>query len=172
MTLPDEAIYLEADPARLTQVFGNLLCNAAKYTEPGGHIWLTAKREGPQIIVTVKDTGIGILAEMLPRIFEMFVQADHSLDRAQGGLGIGLTLVSALVKMHGGTIEARSEGVGKGSEFIVHLPVVVEVNALKPENRAGRKSSAEPAVTPTDRRRQSRYRRKPGDAAATLWPPS
>ncbi len=133
VSLPAESVWLEADPARLAQVFANLLNNAAKYTEPGGHIWLTAQREGNEAVVRVKDTGIGILAEMLPRIFDLFTQADRSLDRAQGGLGIGLTLVRSLVQMHEGTVTAVSEGFGKGSEFVVRLPVVPEVGGLKPE---------------------------------------
>jgi PAS domain S-box-containing protein len=132
VSLPSEAVWLEADPARLTQVLANLLNNAAKYTEPGGHVQLSAERQGSEVIVRVRDTGIGILPEMLPRIFESFVQADRSIDRAQGGLGIGLTLAKSLVEMHGGKIEARSPGVGKGSEFVVRLPVVAEVKPLEP----------------------------------------
>ncbi len=112
-------------------MLGNLLNNAAKYTEPCGHIWLTAEREGPEVILRVKDTGIGILPEMLPRIFDLFVQADRSLDRAQGGLGIGLTLVKRLVQLHEGKIEAHSPGVGKGSEFVVRMLAVSEVTPIK-----------------------------------------
>ena len=134
VTIPEEAIWLDADPARLQQVFGNLLINAAKYTEPGGHIWLTARREGPKVIARVRDTGIGILPEMLPRIFLPFVQADRALDRSQGGLGIGLTVAKRLVEMHGGNIEAHSLGVGQGTEFVVCLPAVSEVTPLKPED--------------------------------------
>ena len=96
-------------------MFSNLLNNTAKYTERGGHIWLTAEREGEHVVVPVRDTGIGIAADQLPRIFEMFSQVDGSLERSQGGLGIGLTLVKRLVEMHGGSIEARSEGLGKGA---------------------------------------------------------
>ncbi len=138
VSLPAESIWLEADPARMEQVLGNLLCNAAKYTEPGGRIWLTAERQGPEVIIRIKDTGIGILPEMLPHIFDIFVQADRALDRAQGGLGIGLTLVKALVEMHEGKVEAHSPGVGKGAEFIVRLPVVAEVAPVKPEERPAR----------------------------------
>jgi PAS domain S-box-containing protein len=130
---PPENIWLEADPARLEQVFANLLNNAAKYTEPGGHIWLTVEPEGTEVVVRVKDTGIGIVEEMLPRIFDLFIQADRSLDRSQGGLGIGLTLVRNLVQTHEGTVTASSEGIGKGSEFVVRLPVVSEVAGLKEE---------------------------------------
>jgi PAS domain S-box-containing protein len=132
VSLPTEAVWLEADPARLTQVLANLLTNAAKYTEPGGRIHLSAEREGSDVVIRVRDTGIGILPEMLPRIFESFVQGDRSIDRAQGGLGIGLTLAKSLVELHGGRIEAHSPGVGKGSEFVVRLPVDSEVKPLEP----------------------------------------
>ncbi len=125
ITLPPEPILLEADPARLTQVLLNLLNNAAKYTDPGGRIWLTTERKDDGVLIRVKDTGIGIAADMLPRIFEMFTQADRSLERSQGGLGIGLMLAKRLVEMHGGTLHAHSEGAGKGSEFVVRLPLVV-----------------------------------------------
>jgi CheY-like chemotaxis protein len=121
--IPPEPILLDVDPTRLAQVLMNLLNNAAKYMEQGGRIRLSARREGHLLVIEVKDTGIGIPAEMLPRIFEMFTQVDRSLDRARGGLGIGLTLVQRLVELHGGTVEARSDGPGNGSEFIVRLPV-------------------------------------------------
>ena len=134
VTLPPEAIWLEADAARLEQVVGNLLTNAAKYTEPGGRISVTAVREGSDVILRIKDTGIGILPEMLPRIFDLFVQADRSLERAEGGLGIGLTLVKSLVQLHQGTIEASSPGVGQGSEFVIRLQAVSEVTAMQPES--------------------------------------
>jgi PAS domain S-box-containing protein len=133
VSLPAESVWLEVDPARMEQVISNLLNNAAKYTEPCGHIWLTAERLGPETIVHVKDSGIGILPEVLPRVFDLFVQADRALDRAQGGLGIGLTLVKALIEMHEGKVEAHSPGVGKGAEFILRLPVVPEVVPIKPE---------------------------------------
>jgi CheY-like chemotaxis protein len=109
---------------RLAQVFSNLLNNAAKYTERGGRITLTVKRQGDGAEVSVRDTGIGIPPHMLPKLFEIFTQVDRSLGRSQGGLGIGLSLVKGLVEMHDGTIEARSEGPGRGSEFIARLPVV------------------------------------------------
>jgi PAS domain S-box-containing protein len=124
LTLPPEPIHLDADPIRLAQVFSNLLTNAAKYTEKGGHIWLTAERQGSELVVSVRDTGIGIAAEHLPRLFEMFSQLAPALERSQGGLGIGLALVRGLVELHGGRVEVRSAGLGKGSEFIVHLPMV------------------------------------------------
>src|SRR5581483_4983083 len=123
-----EPVYLEADQTRLAQVLLNLLNNAAKYTEQGGRIWLTAKRDTESLVIRVEDTGIGIPQEMLPRIFEMFTQVDRSLERSRGGLGIGLTLVQSLVELHGGTIKAHSDGPGKGSKFVVQLPVAGEVN--------------------------------------------
>jgi CheY-like chemotaxis protein len=104
-------------------VFVNLLTNAAKYTEEGGHIWLTLQQEGEEAVLLVRDTGVGIAPEVLPRIFELFTQAERSLDRAQGGLGIGLALVQRLVEMHGGTVAVTS-ALGEGSEFVVRLPVV------------------------------------------------
>jgi PAS domain S-box-containing protein len=126
VSLPAGPIVLDADPARLSQVFSNLLNNACKYTEGGGHVWLSATRQGDEVRVSVKDTGLGIPAEMLGGIFEFFSQLDGSLERSQGGLGIGLTLASRLVEMHGGTIQAHSEGPGRGSEFVVHLPIAAE----------------------------------------------
>jgi two-component system CheB/CheR fusion protein len=122
VALPGLPVSLEGDSTRLEQVISNLLNNAAKYTEPGGRIWLTAAREGTGVALRVKDTGIGLAPDMIPKIFDLFVQADRSLDRAQGGLGIGLTLVNRLVEMHGGRVEAHSPGPGKGSEFVVYLP--------------------------------------------------
>ena len=124
VSLPPQPIHLDADAVRLTQVFLNLLNNAAKYTKRGGHIWLTARREGSDAIVSVRDNGIGIPGDMLPRIFDMFTQVDRSLEQSQGGLGIGLTLVRRLVDLHDGTIEARSDGPDQGSEFVVRLPLI------------------------------------------------
>jgi len=126
--LPTQPTYLEADPVRLAQVFSNLLGNAAKYTEKAGHIWLTAELLDGQVVVSVRDTGIGIDAGHLPHIFEMFSQAAPALDRSQGGLGVGLALVRGLVTLHDGTIEAYSQGPGAGSEFVVRLPVVDSLN--------------------------------------------
>lgn len=128
--LPDRPIYLNADPIRLTQVFSNLLGNSFKYTEPGNEIWLTAQERDDEILISVKDNGIGIAPDMLSKIFDMFAQIDESLERSQGGLGIGLTLVRRLVVMHHGTVSAFSEGEGKGSEFIVRLPILKEHQCL------------------------------------------
>ena len=128
VTLPKQEIMVDADMTRLAQVVLNLLNNAAKYSDRGGHIQLNVEREGGDAVVTVKDTGIGIAADQLPRVFRMFTQVDRSLERSQGGLGIGLTLVKRLVDLHGGVVEARSAGLGKGSEFVVRLPIVVETS--------------------------------------------
>ena len=132
VTLPPEPAYVNGDSVRLAQAFMNLLANAAKYTERGGRIWMTAEREDGEVIVRVKDTGVGIPPEKLPRLFEMFYQVDRSLERSQGGLGIGLSLVRRLVELHGGRVNAHSVGVGKGSEFTVRLPVLTEES--KPPN--------------------------------------
>ncbi len=126
VTMPGEPIFLDADATRLEQVFGNLLNNACKYSGDGCHIALSAERAGGEVIVRVADDGAGIAPEILPRIFDLFVQSTRSLDRAHGGLGIGLTLVRRLVDLHGGSIEARSEGLGHGAEFIVRLPILAQ----------------------------------------------
>jgi PAS domain S-box-containing protein len=123
VSLPEKPVIIEADPTRLSQVLLNLLNNAAKYTEPHGKIWVSAKVQGDQLAISVRDTGVGIPSEMLPNIFEMFAQVDRSLERSQGGLGIGLSLVRGLVRLHGGTVTARSEGPGRGSEFVIRLPL-------------------------------------------------
>ena len=142
VTLPKQPLIVDADMTRLAQVFLNLLNNAARYSDRGARIQLNVELQGSDAVVTVSDTGSGIAADQLPRIFEMFTQVDKSLEKSQGGLGIGLTLVKRLVEMHGGSVEAKSEGLGKGSEFVVRLPVVVE--ALKPQAPG---VEDEPAVT-------------------------
>src|SRR5712671_5480608 len=123
VSVPSESLILDADPVRLTQVLANLLNNAAKYTGPGGRISLGARREGSRVVMSVRDTGTGIAPAMLPKVFDLFTQLDRTYSRTQGGLGIGLTLVKRLVEMHGGEVEAYSEGEGQGSEFVVRLPV-------------------------------------------------
>ena len=143
VSVPPVPIYLEADLTRLAQVFSNLLNNAAKYTEKGGHIRLTAERQDDEAVVKVTDTGMGIPPAMLPKVFDMFTQVDRTLERSQGGLGIGLTLVWRLVDMHGGRVSVSSEGLGRGSEFVVRLPVLVE----KPLSLAPEPALAEPAPT-------------------------
>jgi PAS domain S-box-containing protein len=144
VSLPPEAIYLHADPVRITQVFANLLTNARKYTEPGGRIWLTAVRQSRDVVVNVKDTGVGIPPDKLGSVFEMFAQIDRSLERSQGGLGIGLSLVKRLVEMHGGSVEAYSAGLGRGSEFVVRLPALIDKSE-------GKTPTAEQTLTTTNR---------------------
>jgi PAS domain S-box-containing protein len=122
--LPDEPVYLNADRARLAQVFGNLLNNSCKYTRPNGTIRLSARRVDDSVMITVQDNGAGIPPDKIGSIFDMFTQVNRNSEQSQGGLGIGLTLVKRLVEMHRGSIEARSEGEGRGSEFIVRLPVI------------------------------------------------
>ena len=132
VSIPDRDITVDVDPHRLAQVVANLLNNAAKYTPQDGSVALTAEQAGKDLILSVKDTGVGIRADMLDRIFEMFAQADPPAEMGQAGLGIGLTLVKRLVELHAGTIEAHSGGYGGGSEFVVRLPVVVEAPELQP----------------------------------------
>lgn len=135
ISVPKESLLLDADPVRLTQVVGNLLTNAAKYTDSRGQIEVVVERDGDQAVLTIRDTGIGIAPDMLSQIFELFVQADHASSKSQGGLGIGLTLVKNLVEMHGGGITAYSRGLGQGSEFTVRLPLLSqkpEASEVKP----------------------------------------
>jgi PAS domain S-box-containing protein len=133
LTLPPEPIWLNGDPVRVVQVVGNLLSNASKFTENGGRIWLTVAVRGGEAEVRVRDNGVGIAANELPFIFDMFMQADAALVRSSTGLGIGLALVKNLVEMHGGTVEAHSAGVGHGSEFVVRLPVTHEAAQSQPK---------------------------------------
>jgi two-component system, chemotaxis family, CheB/CheR fusion protein len=141
LAVPD-GITLDADPGRLEQVIVNLLANAAKYTPPGGHIDLRAEVQGDEVAIAVSDTGVGIAPSMLPHVFDTFAQADRSLDRAQGGLGLGLALVRTLIELHGGRAEARSHGLGKGAEFLLHLP-------LAPASDVVPSDQAPPPVAPT-----------------------
>ncbi len=147
--MPAQPVAIEGDLTRLAQVFSNLLINAAKYTPPGGRIGLVIELHADEVAVTVTDTGIGIGAGQMPHVFEMFGQAASALDRSQGGLGIGLSLARGLVEMHGGRIEAHSEGVGKGSEFIVRLPVE---RPVAPAGSSGATSDAVPAPPAGPRR--------------------
>jgi signal transduction histidine kinase/CheY-like chemotaxis protein len=148
VTLPPEPVFLDADLSRLAQVFSNLLNNAAKYTERAGHIRLTAERQESEVVVKVRDDGIGISGDVLPRIFDIFTQGDRSLERAQGGLGIGLSIVRGVVELHGGSVVAHSAGPGQGSEFTVRLPVLLaptgEIQAAE--------GDGEPAAVPPHRR--------------------
>ena len=142
LSLPPEPVCLDADLTRLAQVFGNLLTNSAKYTRHGGHIRLAAERRGREIFVSVRDDGIGIPAESLRSIFDMFSQVDRSIERSTGGLGIGLALVKGLVEMHGGTVTAESAGVGQGSTFTVRLPAL----ELHPEEMTEELPRGEPSA--------------------------
>jgi CheY-like chemotaxis protein/two-component sensor histidine kinase len=143
VTLPQEPIYLDADPTRLAQIVGNLLNNACKFSDRGGHIWLTVERTEASVAIRVRDDGIGIAADERSRIFDMFTQGDTALERAMTGLGIGLTLVNTLTQMHGGTVDVASAGIGQGSEFIVRLPIMVGEIATVPAHAMPR----EPALT-------------------------
>ena len=144
--LPPQPIFVNADPTRLAQVVGNLLTNACKFTDKGGRIRLSVEREGEQVVIRVRDNGIGIAADQLDHIFDMFMQVDRSLERSTGGLGVGLTLVKSLVEMHGGTVEARSAGIGRGSEFVVRLPNLAETPKPQP-----RPTVCEPTSTTSHR---------------------
>ncbi len=137
VSLPDELVALDADPLRLAQAITNLLTNAAKYSESGGQIDLTVRREGAEVVLSVRDTGVGIAPEMLPRIFDLFMQESRSSDQSQGGMGVGLALVKSLVEMQGGGVQVRSEGPGRGSEFLVRLPAPAVEAA--PVSKGGRK---------------------------------
>ena len=144
--VPRVGLAWEGDPVRLAQVLANLLTNAARYTPRGGRIALSAQRDADQISISVSDNGVGIAPDMLPRIFELFVQGQRSLDRAEGGLGLGLTLAKSLVTLHGGTIGAASDGLGKGTTFTIRLP------APSPAVVAGKRR---PAPPPAGRRRRA-----------------
>jgi PAS domain S-box-containing protein len=141
VTMPEGSVFLKGDLVRIAQAISNLLNNAAKYTESGGHIWLTAECRGREVVITVRDSGIGISPEMLPHVFDMFRQAENS-SGTKGGLGIGLTLAKRLIKMHHGSIHVESKGHGKGSSFAVHLPIVVDETAEQ-----AKKKQAEPAAS-------------------------
>ena len=131
LSVPRHGFRVVADPARLAQVFFNLLHNAAKYTDPGGHLTVVARREGHEVLLSVRDDGVGIAPELQPRVFETFFQARQDVDRAKGGLGLGLALVKSLSELHGGKVEVESPGVGKGSTFTVRLPPAVDTAAVE-----------------------------------------
>ncbi|MFL5425954.1 MAG: response regulator [Myxococcales bacterium] len=144
VSVPVGALFVDGDVVRLAQVIGNLLHNAAKYTDPGGHIELAGAIDGADVTIRVHDDGQGIPADRLPAMFELFVQGDQPPDRSQGGLGVGLALVRSLVQLHGGRIDARSEGPGCGSEFVIRLPAVPERQARRPERRAASPQGQKP----------------------------
>jgi signal transduction histidine kinase len=156
LDLPNEPLLVEADAVRLAQVFSNLLNNAVRYTDPGGRIGIAARRDDGAVAVSVSDTGIGIAADALPRVFDMFVQANARDSRAQTGLGIGLTLVRSLAEMHGGSVTARSAGAGRGSEFVVRLPLARNDARPAPADAdAGRKIAGVPRVMVVDDNRDA-----------------
>ena len=152
--IPGHALYVHGDGVRITQAISNLLNNACKFSPRGGHIRFSVRIENQHAVVSIRDTGIGIAAEQLPRIFDMFNQVDSRLERTQGGLGIGLNLVKRLVEMHGGRVEARSEGVGRGSEFVVHFPLLVETaadaKASQADDSENALASAAPGESPAE----------------------
>jgi signal transduction histidine kinase len=164
--MPTETIYLDADETRLIQVFCNLLNNAAKYSANRGQIAIIASHDGDSVAVKVRDTGFGIPDDVLPRVFDMFTQADKTLEGAKGGLGVGLTLVKRLIELHGGVVEAHSE-LGKGSEFVVRLPILVdETPAIAPVDQGARPDQPCGSASRPCRRRQSRCRGQHGHDAA------
>ncbi len=145
VSFPPQPIYLNADASRLEQVVVNLLTNAAKYTDEGGHIWLTIQEDGTDCVLRVRDTGVGIAPELLPRIFDLFSQGERSLDRSQGGLGIGLALVQRLVEMHHGKVEVHSS-LGQGSEFVVRLPRLLTAESQSPPSPTEKAQSTGPSL--------------------------
>jgi signal transduction histidine kinase/CheY-like chemotaxis protein len=148
IALPADAVHIDADSLRMAQVLSNLLNNAAKYTNPGGQIRLAAAREGAEVVFRVRDNGIGIPPEMLSGIFDLFAQVDHSLDHSQGGLGLGLTLVRSLVEMHGGSVQALSEGLSRGSEFVVRLPIL-DLSKVQPDSLPAEPEATRPHHEPS-----------------------
>ncbi len=138
MTLPTAPVRLDADAMRLSQVFANLLNNAAKYTDAGGEIAVAARIDGEEVVVTVRDTGVGIPADRIEEIFDMFTQLETGTDRAHGGLGVGLRVVRSLVEMHGGRVAVKSAGVRRGSEFTVRLPLANGKHGKAAATTAGR----------------------------------
>ncbi|HZT82323.1 MAG TPA: PAS domain S-box protein, partial [Gemmataceae bacterium] len=144
VTLPEEPVYADADKTRLAQALCNLLSNAAKYSDHGSRIWLTVEREANEAVIRVKDTGVGIPPAMLPQVFDLFTQVDRSLEKSQGGLGVGLAIVKRLVELHGGRVTAHSEGYGMGSEFVIRLPVVLSV--AQEQHAEGDGGAAPPAA--------------------------
>ena len=172
VTLPPKSLYVAGDPVRLAQVVGNLLNNACKFTDRGGRIWLTVEEEGDQAVVRVRDTGIGLGADQLGGIFELFAQVDTSLERARDGLGLGLTLVKKLVEMHNGMVEARSAGLGQGSEFVVRLPLLRGLPPAPPRQPSGDQAGGNGSPSHSGRGRQPRLGKQPGNAVETVGPHS
>jgi PAS domain S-box-containing protein len=142
LAIPPERLVVDGDPVRLSQVLANLINNAAKFTDAGGQIWVSARKDGDEVVISVKDNGCGMPEDRLPHVFELFTQVDRQRSRSQGGLGIGLALVKSLVEMHGGSVQALSGGLGTGSEFMIRLPLVLDARAAKPVGREKPSSQA------------------------------
>ena len=170
--LPGGPLLLEGDAARLEQVLVNLLVNAAKYTDPGGRILLGVAREGGEAVVRVADTGIGIEPGMQREVFGRFVQAERRLDRSRGGLGLGLSLARSLVEMHGGSVEARSEGPGRGSEFVVRLPAPEALETAERQPAGAALARSMPSRRPTRRGGGPGKRPASAQAGHLGWAPS
>jgi CheY-like chemotaxis protein len=149
--MPPHALYVNGDPIRLAQVVSNLLTNAAKYTEQDGRVTVRVEGDDDEIAVRVIDTGIGIAADMLPRVFDLFVQERQDLDRSQGGLGLGLTIARSLAQVHGGSLSAHSEGLGRGSEFVVRLPSAAASLAGDAQPASPASQAPAPVITRTVR---------------------
>jgi CheY-like chemotaxis protein len=145
LSVPTGPIYLDADPCRLEQILSNLLVNASKYTDAGGEIWFGVSRDGDEAVFRVKDSGIGIGPDLLPHVFDLFSQANRSLHRSEGGLGIGLTIVKGLTDLHQGRVWASSDGIGRGSQFVVWLPAKSTTEKAVTEGRPAPKKSILPA---------------------------
>lgn len=146
VALPDEPMPLEGDATRLEQVVVNLLMNAAKYTPEGGQIWLSLARQESEAVLRVRDTGIGMPADLLPVVFDLFTQGERPLDRTEGGLGVGLTIVKQVVTLHGGNVEAHSAGPGQGSEFVVRLPLPANISVVAPVQTASAAAQQGPTM--------------------------
>jgi PAS domain S-box-containing protein len=154
--VPPEPLRIEGDLTRLSQAMTNLLNNAAKYTPPPGEIRLTVEKEEEMAVIRIRDTGVGIAADLLPKVFDLFTQGERPLDRSEGGLGIGLTLAQRLLKLHGGSIEARSEGPGQGSEFVVRLPLATHPESFHPAAKpAARRTASSRRVLVVDDNRDA-----------------
>jgi PAS domain S-box-containing protein len=150
--LPQEELCVNGDSARLSQVLTNVLNNAAKYTDKGGNIWVRVSREQKEVVLSIRDSGIGVAPELLPKVFDIFTQSERSIDRSLGGLGIGLTIARSIVELHGGRIEARSDGLGTGSEFLIHLPLLQQKAETIRERAAHVPASARRVLVVDDNR--------------------
>ena len=170
MSLPTGPVWVDADPARLEQIVVNLLNNAAKYTDAGGLVRMSVGQEGAEGVIRVRDNGVGIAPEMLPRIFDLFTQVDGALGRSHGGLGIGLALVRTLVEMQEGRVQAQSGGLGQGSEFTVRLPALIRRAEARRQDHAGAGRECRAAAAYSHRGRRRGFRRQSEHATAAVRP--